>query len=262
MKIRKILAGCVLCFLLAVGMDARAGEDFDFYGTWRLIRDQSAEIGLYNTLSIVISGDQDNLCLEQKWGTQRNLTDKLALRVDGSVNRIPIMDRVFPSNVFMGISRAVGEDRRIRAEWGPGGKTLKLMETCPVLVSQGKKEIEALHTYTLSDNGGRMIYTIERSSRENGGAVRFVLQREEYRHAHVMQLADDWSLDGKLTEQAFLISLQGTVNRKGPRLYYIYPKSWDFTYTGAVHDFYKDSKDYLFTELRTPRQALQVFKDD
>ncbi|MBU4202523.1 MAG: hypothetical protein KKD59_00950 [Acidobacteria bacterium] len=137
-----------------------------------------------------------------------------------------------------------------------------MTETCPVLVSQGEKAIEALPPYTLSDNGGRMTYTIERSSRTKGGSVRFVLQREGYRRAYVMRLADDWSVDGNLSEQAFLISLQGTVNRKGPRLYFIYPESWDFTYTGAVHDFYRDSKDYLFTELRSSRQALQVFKDD
>ncbi|MBU4202967.1 MAG: hypothetical protein KKD59_03310 [Acidobacteria bacterium] len=164
----------LVLFGLGVGLkeaelSARAIEDVDFFGTWRLIKDQSAEIGLYNTLSIVISGDRDNIRLDQKWGTQRSLTDRLVLRVDGSVNRVPITDRVFPSNVFMGVSRAVGEDRLIRAEWGPEGKTLMLTETCPVLVSQGEKAIEALHTYTLSDNGGRMTYTIERSSRTKGG---------------------------------------------------------------------------------------------
>ncbi|MCK4336432.1 MAG: hypothetical protein KAX11_00725, partial [Candidatus Aminicenantes bacterium] len=42
--------------------------------------------------------------------------------------------------------------------------------------------------------------------------------------------------------------------------YFLYPKDWSFTYTGSVFDFYKDKKDYLFKELRTPVQALRTFR--
>ena len=262
MKERRIAAGCVLCFLLAVGHGAHAVEVEGFLGEWQLVRDMSEEIGLYNTLNITFSGNRDNLRLEQKWGTRRSLTDMLNLRVDGSINMVPVTNRVFPTNVFMGVSKSVGENRRIRAEWGTEGNTLRLTETYPVLVSQGERIIKTLHTYTLSDNGGRLTYTIERDTRKEGGAVRFVLQKQGYRQAHVMRLKDDWSMDGMLPTQSFLISLQGIANRSAPRLYFLYPESWDFTYTGAVQKFYNDSKEYLFTELRTPKQALQIFKNE
>jgi len=40
--------------------------------------------------------------------------DSLSLSVDGAVNAIPIRDRVWPSNVFMGLMMPIGGTRQIR----------------------------------------------------------------------------------------------------------------------------------------------------
>ena len=65
-----------------------------------------------------------------------------------------------------------------------------------------------------------------------------------------------------MDQQAFLISLQGLANRKGPRLYFVYPEKWDFRFTPVVLDYYHSSRHYSFTNLRSTRQALAIFKSD
>jgi len=76
-----------------------------------------------------------------------------------------------------------------------------------------------------------------------------------------MKLEDDWGIQGKLPEQAFLITLQGVVNSNSPQLYFIYGEKWDFRFTPSVFDFLKDKHNFTFTQLNSAQQALDKFKD-
>ncbi len=77
--------------------------------------------------------------------------------------------------------------------------------------------------------------------------------------AHVMRLADDWAIDGSLPTNSMLISLQGLANQGAPRLYFIYPPDWTFTFTESVYEYYGDTHNIRFTELSTAEEALEEF---
>jgi hypothetical protein len=245
----------LLSFSLGFGQ-GNAGLD----GRWVLIPQMSQEIGLYGTLSIDIKRGISNVLVVQKWGTSRVFTDSLALNVGGTINEIPVLDRVWPSNVFMGLSMPVGSTRRIKAMWEENGNVLKLEESYSIRGSQGLSPISSVRTYELSNAGKILTYTIDRSTRKSGPPLRFVLKKAGTNEAYFMHLEDNWEVRGKLPVQAFLISLQGLANSDAPRLYFIYPDSWPFTYTGSVFDFYRDKRFYTFTELRSPEAALETFK--
>ncbi len=76
-----------------------------------------------------------------------------------------------------------------------------------------------------------------------------------------MQLADEWQVEGKLDENAFLISLQGVANSQGPTLYFVYPPNWAFNYTPAIYDFYHNERHYTFTRLNSEEEAIDRLKD-
>ena len=77
------------------------------------------------------------------------------------------------------------------------------------------------------------------------------------RDAFMMRLSDDWRLDGDLPEHAMLISLQGLANQGAPRLYFIYPPDWTFTFTESVYGYYQDRHNITFEELATADAALE-----
>lgn len=81
------------------------------------------------------------------------------------------------------------------------------------------------------------------------------------RDATVMRLSDDWTLTGDLPVHAMLISLQGIANRDAPRLYFIYPPNWTFTFTESVHDYYGETHHITFDEIATPEEALARFAE-
>lgn len=83
----------------------------------------------------------------------------------------------------------------------------------------------------------------------------------EPRDAYMMRLADNWRIDGDLPTNAMLISLQGLANQDAPHLYFIYPPDWVYTFTESVYDYYGDTHNIAFTELDTPRDALDRFHE-
>lgn len=85
--------------------------------------------------------------------------------------------------------------------------------------------------------------------------------QEAPREAHMMRLTSDWQIDGDLPRNAMLISLQGLANLEAPRLYFIYPPGWTFTFTEAVYQFYRDRHAIRFTELETAEDALAAFAE-
>ncbi|MEA2004794.1 MAG: GxGYxYP family putative glycoside hydrolase [Acidobacteriota bacterium] len=250
-----------LVIILLVPVFGISQGDPAFNGKWTLIPDKSTEIDLYGTLSLEFQLDGSTVTIIQTWGTRRSFTETLVLKTGGAVNIVPINNRVFPTNVFMGLSMPVGDKRQIKATWENNGKVLRLEEQYEILSSQGKSKISSIHIYEISSDKETITYTIHRSTRKTGPEIKYLLKRAGLKEAYFMKLEDNWEINGKLPEQAFLISLQGVANMGAPRLYFIYPENWAFTYTPSVFKFYKDKRNFTFKELKTLEEALRVLKE-
>ncbi|MEZ5277969.1 MAG: GxGYxYP family putative glycoside hydrolase [Opitutaceae bacterium] len=77
--------------------------------------------------------------------------------------------------------------------------------------------------------------------------------------AWVMQMSDDWTIEGDLPTHALLLSLQGLANRDGPRLYFEYTPSWPWKITGPLKEFYERRHGFAFTPLANADEALARF---
>jgi len=229
-------------------------------GQWVLIPEKSSEIGLYRMLTIRIEYAADSVRITHRWGQGTRTLDRvITVPCKGGSVRIPISDRVFPTNVFMGLSLPVGNERIIKTVKSAGDTLLDLLELVDVRSSQGIRRIKIHHEYMLTGSGRILRYTVKRSTRLDSFSMQYVLKRKGERDAFFMKLADDWRIDGGLNQQALLISLQGLINRSGPRLYFIYPETWDFRFTPDVMNFLKAKHYYTFRELKTAAQALRTF---
>jgi len=259
MKSNRIIFIVLILLLLPVLLLSETWGDFA--GKWVMIPDKSSEISLYRNLTVDFQKRDDQLLILEKWGGRRSFTDTIVIKTNGEEVEVPITNRVFPTNVFMGLSMPVGSFRLVKGQWENGGKTLKIEMKYHVRGSQGMSPVNSVHTFRIGNEGNTLSYTIKRSTRKVGDLIKYSLKRAGWREAYFMNLEDGWKIDGKLPEKALLISLQGVVNKKGPVLYFVYPDNWPFTYTKSVFDFYKDKKYYTFKRLRTAEQALKVLKD-
>ena len=250
----------VLIFWLAPLLTFSAGDPA-FNGQWHLIPDQSTEIDLYGTLSLEIQQHATDLTLIQKWGSRRSFSDTLKLKTNGTTVNLPITNRVFPTNVFMGLSKPVGQSRTISATWEDNGRLLKLEEKYTIQGSQGKTPLVNIHTYSLDSNSEILTYQINRSTRQTGPPIKYLLKRADSKNAYYMQLENKWEVAGDLSEQAFLLSLQGIANTNAPQLYFIYPPDYPFHYTESVFHYYKDQRHFTFTQLKSYEEAFQTFKN-
>jgi hypothetical protein len=77
----------------------------------------------------------------------------------------------------------------------------------------------------------------------------------------MMRLEGNWDINGNLPRNAFLISLQGLANRGAPRLYFVYPPDWAYTFTESVYKYYQETHNIRFSRISTPQAALQKFRD-
>lgn len=259
--LNKIISSLTLLMLIPVLTISQGNTNFN--GNWTLIPEKSSEIGLYNTLSIDFNQNGQSVTLIQRWGTGRSFSDTLYLmKTNGKFEDFTLKDRVFPTNVFMGLSQPVGETRQIRGTWENNGNLLKLEYHYKIRGSQGYSSVSGIHTYQLSPDNELLIYKIKRSTRQSGPEVKYVLKRTGSKNAYFMKIEDEWEVTGGLDKNALLISLQGIANTIGPNLYFIYPENWPFTYTASVFEYYQTKRNYTFTELKTPEQALDTFKDN
>ena len=256
----KLIKTFFLSLFLFVPILVYANTDNSLSGDWTLVKTKSSQIELYNDLSVQIEKNGNSTLVINKWGNRRGFADSLDLKTDGRANKIEITNRVFPSNVFMGLSKPVGKDRVIVAEW-KNDNTLELVENYQIKGSQGLTPVTCFHTYEYSSESDILTYTIKRSTRKTGNPVKYVFKRKGSREAYYMTLEDDWQIDSKLDEQALLISLQGLANSQGPLLYFIYPEKWDFRFTPDVHKFLSEERYYTFTKLKNIDQALKTLKD-
>ena len=197
----------------------------------------------------------------QRWGGRRSFVDSLVLPTDGSSTTVPVVNRVFPTNVFMGLSMPVGEQRTIRARWDEKRTLLTVEEEFAVRGSQGTSSVRSIHRYRYLPGDELVEYTIDRSTRPTAPGIQYTLKRQGTRQAFVMHIEDNWEIAERLPIQAMLLSLQGIANDGGPTLYFLYPPQWPFTYTTSVFEFYRDKRYYTFRELRTHEQALEALKD-
>lgn len=255
--LKKILCSGLLVFVFALPVIGAAGADFD--GQWNLIREKSTEIDLYRSLSLEFQTSGKNLTLIQKWGRGRSYSDTLQLRTDGKTQKFEVTNRVFPTNVFMGLSMPVGKKRTVKANLSEKGRVLTVHENFELIGSQGGKNVDVTHHYELGTNNETITYTVKRSTRQTGPAIKYVLKKNGLKEAYYMRLEDDWKIDGKLPEHAFLISLQGLANLTGPNMYFIYPEKWDFRFTPNVFEFLEGERNYTFTQLKSAKQALKTF---
>ncbi len=259
MRIRTLALVLILLLLPAsVFADGRP----DFNGTWVVVPPMSSAIPLYGALSIEIKTTDSQVTITQIWGKSRRdrFQDIVSLPTDGRTQSVPLQHQVAPGSVFLGIANLPAGRREMSASWSEDGTVLTVRESLPVLSSQGTARIEAVHTYSLSVPEQLLTYQVRRASREQGSLL-YTLKRSGSREAYVMRLEDGWTIDGKLPQQAFLISMQGLANADGPRLYFIYPEKWDFRYTPGFYEFLEKDRGYTFQELRTAEQVLAAFRD-
>ena len=252
---------CIVSFLLLIPVISYSQGNPNFNGQWTLLSEKSSEIGLYNTLAIDFKQEAESVTIIQKWGTSRSFSDTLRLKTDDKFSVFQIKDRVFPTNVFMGLSMNVGKTREIKASWEKEDQRLKLDYKYHIRGSQGNTPIHSVHSYELSPDNEVLIYKVERSTRKSEPDVKYLLKRAGTKNAYFMYIEDEWEVLGGLDKNAFLISLQGVANVSAPNLYFIYPKNWPFTYTASVFDYYKNNRNYTFRELKTLEQALETFKE-
>ena len=234
-------------------------QDLSVEGIWVLMPQVSTEIDLYSTLKVEIKRNGDELIFKRIFGGRRAFSETLILKSGGSANLVSVSDRVFPTNVFMGVSMLTGGEKGVKVFWVDVPAHLKLEENYDILSSQGKARVFCEHDFLAGPHTDLMTYTIKRSTREK--PITYQLKREGSREAYVMYPEDNWAIGEGLEKQVFLISLQGNANRKQPQLYFIYPEGWNFTYTPYVFDYYRNQKFYDFRRLSTVEQALETFKE-
>ena len=247
-----------LLFLCLVPLSILVAAEPSLVGSWEAMPDKSTDIDLYGSLAVRISMTSSHVTLVRQFGTARRFVDSLVLPLNGKAVDVPVTDRVFPTNVFMGLSMATGSVRTVRATKTESG--LQMDESYTVRGSQGEVKATATHAFGCSPDGEILTYTLQRSTRPSEPPVRFLLKRSGWKQAYVISLDDTWEVQGKLHVNAFLISLQGIANKSGPLVYILYPENWPFTYVRSVYGFYRDKKHFSFKELRTAEEALTTLK--
>lgn len=253
-----LLSLCCL-YVLPGSAQSPAGDTTGFSGEWQLIPDESTHVTFYNTISMRISATPSEVTVVRRWEEIFSKTDSFTVATNGQVTQIPVTNRVWPADVFMGVSMIPGTQKTVTAQWTDNGRTLKVDESYPVRISQGETEIHTTSLYALSDNAQKLTVNIQRSSHLSS-PVTYVFRRGKVIPAYYMTLDNKWDLEGSLSENAFLLSLQGLANADTPRLYFVYPEDYDYKFTSKMYDFYKDHLGYSFSYIGSMASALKVFR--
>ncbi|MBX6360745.1 MAG: hypothetical protein IRZ03_11770 [Acidobacterium ailaaui] len=256
-------AAILLVLLMATILKVFAVDTAGLRGEWTLIRDESTPISYYNTVNLEVQQKDSSLTIVQKWIEMFPHVDSFHVYINGEPSKVPVTSRIWPYQVFMNVSLIPGTEKEVTAQWISKDSILEVKEDYPVHVSQGLTTIHSIQTYTLSDNGQKLILHIlfiyPNSDRTN--SLVYVFRRGTVHKAYFMQLNDQWDLDRGLSDNAFLISLQGIVNKNSPTLYFIYPDGYDYNFTRKLYDFYVNHLGYSFTRIESIREALKIFRD-
>lgn len=249
--------------ILLAGVWCSVGaQEIPFTGSWELIKEKSTVIDLFSTVKIDLSVIDKDVKLVRRWGAgSQSYTDSLEARINGSKESVNIDNRLFPTNVFMGIRSEVGSSRKISAKYDKAEYVLTFTETVPILVSQGKYEAANIHTLKYDPAWDILEYQVTRTSRSEGPVMKLVFKRVGSRYAWFMNLTNNWEVNGGLNWQAALISLQGLANASGPSLYFVYPQGWDYRFTPDVKKYLTDKHYYTFREITRPEDAFTQLRD-
>ncbi|MFI5357178.1 MAG: GxGYxYP domain-containing protein [Opitutales bacterium] len=257
---RPLIPLLLACAALAAPSRA-ATPDAALAGKWTLLPLKSAQIDLFDTLTLDLQLAGGNVAVDQIWGQGGYAyNDRMTLKTDGSVNAVPVTDRVWVPQPFMGVSMKLGSQQAVTANWSADGRQLVVERKYTVLASQGPQVLTSRETYTLGVGDDSLTLKVERPTRTSGPAEVYAFKRSGTKEAFMMKLENHWTVADDLDRNALLISLQGLANTDAPRLYFIYPEDWEFRTTQPVYDFYRQKLDYTFTELKTPAEALAKLK--
>ena len=261
MNARNIGSLLSIFILLFLGLLHAAGSSA-FNNKWEIVRSMSPNINRHTrNFELDIKVTEQYVSIIRTWGRRRDRIDTLRISTDGKPNLVPIKQRTALSTIYSALHAKHGTDRIITATWKEDGRSLLMRQQYEVDISQGTTTLNETHTLTVSKNRIFLTYTIERQSRSEQPTAKYVFKVKDSLEAYVMNLEDNWEVKGDLQRQALLISLQGLANRNAANLYFIYPQTWQFTYTQRLYDWYKEDRGYDFTKLNTPAEALATFRD-
>lgn len=250
-----------LTLCLFVALFTLAQQTAGWEGRWILTPEKSTHVVFYRSIRLEIQSTPSRVRLVQRWEERFPKVDSLDLSTDGKINLVPVTNRVWPPEVFMGVSMVAGSEEKVTARWLTPGRVLQIDEVYKVLVSQGAVDMHSTSTYTLSEDGQTLTVNVQRDSRAFD-PLTYTFYREGAKHADYLVLKDDWKVKGGLGENAFLLSLQGIVNTDTPQLYFIYPDNYDYRFTPGMFDFYRHRQGYSFTQLHSMEEALTRYKGD
>jgi len=250
-----------LTVLLFVPVCLPAASIGDFTGAWEIIPGKSVELGRYGDFVLHIEANDGNVqIIRERIRRGYDLSDTLEVTLGGTTEKEITRYRM-PGISYQGVRMKKGDWRTFAAEYSEASNTLSVIENMPVLISQGVSTISTTHTFSLNRDS-TLTYRIVRSSRAGGDDLLYTLKPKGSKRAWYMELENDWSIDGKLNENALLVSLQGVTNMHKRNLYFIYPEKWDYNFTPHVFEFLRDQRNYTFTQLRSVEQAVKTFRDD
>ncbi|MCG8608711.1 hypothetical protein MJD09_27455, partial [bacterium] len=240
----------------------RASSDSPFNKTWVIVRPLSPNVNRYTrNFEMEISVDREDATILRRWGRRRDRIDTLRVTTDGKPNRHVVKRRTAPSTIYSAMHARPGSDRIVTASLKDAGRTLLMQQQYEVDISQGTATLKETHTMTVSRDETFLTYTIERESRSHQPTAKYLFKVKGSLQAYFMTLEDNWEVKGDLQRQALLISLQGLANRDAANLYFIYPETWQFTYTERLHDWYIEDRGYAFRKIGSPAEALATFRD-
>ncbi len=78
-------------------------------------------------------------------------------------------------------------------------------------------------------------------------------------HATVIDVSGDWRIDGDLPRQALLISLEGVVNKTGPKIYLLTGKKYPYTNVATVLQYYVKKHGVVPTRMDSLPLILKKF---
>jgi hypothetical protein len=234
-------------------------QESAFDGKWEIIKEKSTDIDSYSGMGLEFTVKGNELTIITRYIGRLPFEEKMVLKTNGSIQKVEVKSRAFPTNTFMAMKNQIGNKKEVSAKWE--NNILKINEKYEVISSQASKVLNVLHTYELSSDKHLLTYQISRDSRAGETGIKYVLKKADFNNAYVMKMSDNWEIDGKLPEQACLISLQALANENKPNLYFVYGEQWAFNYTPELFNFLKDQRYFSFTQLNSLDQALNTFKE-
>jgi hypothetical protein len=245
----------ILLFLPVLSLAANLS---DFAGRWEIAPGKNLDTGRRggHVLEIQTTGNQ--IALIRSISGRSTYADTLALTVGQTIEKEITTYRI-PNIFYLGIRGKKGDKKTFATRFDAATATMTVVEKFPVLVSQGNEAMTQVHTYTLKPDE-IMVYRLTRPSRQGGDEQLITYKPENSKKAWTMELENEWNIDGKLDQNAALISLQGVVNRSQPQLYFVYPEKWDFNFTPHVREFLQTKRYYTFLPLQTLEQAVETFR--